>query len=74
MLPDFPTLSFSFNNGTGDVNQEAVVFCNQRIDELLAQGMTPFITLFHFDMPMAMPEQEGRKNHQVVAAFSPTCG
>ncbi|MGY3115964.1 beta-glucosidase/6-phospho-beta-glucosidase/beta-galactosidase [Pantoea eucalypti] len=36
--------------------------------------MTPFITLFHFDMPMAMPEQEGRKNHQVVTAFSPTCG
>ncbi|SFO51679.1 aryl-phospho-beta-glucosidase [Candidatus Pantoea varia] len=57
-------------DGTGDVNQEAVVFYNQVIDELLAQGITPFITLFHFDMPMAMQEQGGWESRQVVAAFS----
>ncbi|WP_208443690.1 glycoside hydrolase family 1 protein [Pantoea agglomerans] len=57
-------------DGTGDVNQEAVAFYNRVIDELLAQGITPFITLFHFDMPMSMQDQGGWENRQVVAAFS----
>lgn len=48
-------------NGVGDVNPEAVTFYNNVIDELLAQGITPFITLFHFDMPMAMQEIGGWK-------------
>ena len=56
--------------GTGEVNQEAVAFYNQVIDELIAQGITPFITLFHFDMPMAMQEIGGWENRDVVAAYA----
>lgn len=57
-------------DGTGEVNQEAVAFYNGVIDELLARGIAPFITLFHFDMPMVMQEKSGWENRQVVAAFS----
>ncbi|VTP61888.1 6-phospho-beta-glucosidase gmuD [Leclercia adecarboxylata] len=57
-------------DGVGEVNQEAVAFYNQVIDELLAQGVTPFITLFHFDMPMAMQEIGGWENRDVVAAYA----
>jgi 6-phospho-beta-glucosidase len=56
-------------DGTGDVNPEAVEFYNNVIDELLAQGITPFITLFHFDMPMVMQEKGGWENREVVEAF-----
>ncbi|MBJ4956292.1 glycoside hydrolase family 1 protein [Salmonella enterica subsp. enterica serovar Goldcoast] len=56
-------------NGTGEVNPEAVDFYNNVIDELLAQGITPFITLFHFDMPMVMQEKGGWENREVVEAF-----
>ncbi|MGY9371688.1 glycoside hydrolase family 1 protein [Citrobacter pasteurii] len=56
-------------DGTGEVNREAVDFYNNVIDELLAQGITPFITLFHFDMPMVMQEKGGWENREVVEAF-----
>ena len=56
-------------DGTGEVNPEAVEFYNNVIDELLAQGITPFITLFHFDMPMVMQEKGGWENREVVEAF-----
>ena len=56
-------------DGTGEVNPEAIDFYNNIIDELLAQGITPFITLFHFDMPMVMQEKGGWENREVVEAF-----
>ena len=34
-------------DGTGEVNPQAVAFYNNVIDELLSQGIKPFITLFH---------------------------
>lgn len=57
-------------NGRGEVNQEAVTFYNQVIDEMLAQGVQPFINLFHFDMPMAMQEIGGWENRDVVQAYA----
>ncbi len=48
-------------DGVGEVNPQAVSFYNHVIDELLAQGITPFITLFHFDMPMVMQEKAAGK-------------
>ena len=56
--------------GRGAVNQEAVTFYNQVIDELLAQGIKPFINLFHFDMPMVMQQQGGWENRDVVTAYA----
>lgn len=56
-------------NGVGEVNPEAVTFYNNVIDELLAQGITPFIPLFHFDMPMAMQEIGGWENREVIDAW-----
>src|SRR5690606_31665213 len=46
-------------NGTGEVNQTAVNFYNEVIDELIANDIEPFINLYHFDMPMKMQEKGG---------------
>ncbi|MGL4682717.1 MAG: glycoside hydrolase family 1 protein [Hafnia alvei] len=56
--------------GRGAVNPEAVAFYNQVIDEMLAQGITPFINLFHFDMPMAMQQIGGWENREVADAYA----
>lgn len=63
-------------NGIGEVNPKAVEFYNNVIDEMIAQGIEPFINLFHFDMPMAMQEIGGWESREVVdayAEFANTC-
>ncbi len=56
--------------GDGEVNPKAVAFYNAMIDSLLAQGITPFIDLYHFDMPMCMQQQGGWENRAVVEAYA----
>lgn len=54
-------------DGVGEVNQEAVRFYNRYIDELLANGIEPFINLFHFDMPLALQEKvDGQIERQLM--------
>ncbi|KAL6139458.1 hypothetical protein ACLB2K_057762 [Fragaria x ananassa] len=38
----------------GGVNQEGIDFYNHFINDLIANGITPFATLFHFDLPKAL--------------------
>ena len=44
--------------GIGKINQKGVDFYNHLIDELVAAGIEPYITLFHWDYPYAL-EQKG---------------
>lgn len=55
--------------GEGEVNGEAVTFYNNVIDELIAQGIEPFVNLFHFDMPLEMQEKGGWENREVIEAY-----
>ncbi|OVA11631.1 Glycoside hydrolase [Macleaya cordata] len=41
-------------NGSGDINQDGIDFYNNLIDELVANGIEPCVTLFHFDLPTAL--------------------
>lgn len=65
-----------FPQGKGEVNQKAVDFYNAYIDELIANGIKPFMNLYHFDMPMALQEKGGWLNRETVdayVAFAQTC-
>lgn len=62
--------------GVGAVNPQAVDFYNSFIDELITNGIEPFINLYHFDMPMALQAKGGWLNRETVDAyvnFARTC-
>ena len=57
-------------NGDDEVNEEGVAFYNNLIDELIANGITPMITLVHFDMPYKLvKEYNGFASRKVVDLF-----
>ncbi|CAA0842519.1 Beta-glucosidase 17 [Striga hermonthica] len=39
------------------VNKEGIDFYNEVINELLANGITPFVTLFHWDLPQTLEDE-----------------
>jgi beta-glucosidase len=45
--------------GTGEINQAGLTFYRNLIDELIAAGITPYVTLFHWDMPQALDDEYG---------------
>uniref|UniRef100_A0A2N9F884 Beta-glucosidase n=1 Tax=Fagus sylvatica TaxID=28930 RepID=A0A2N9F884_FAGSY len=44
---------------SGGVNPKAVIFYNNLINELLSNGIKPFVTLLHFDTPLALQDEYG---------------
>jgi len=48
-----------FPDGRGKVNEEGVKYYHNLIDELLKYNIAPWITLFHWDLPLALDEQFG---------------
>ena len=45
--------------GKGQVNQKGLDYYNRLVDALLKKNITPFITMFHWDMPQTLFEQYG---------------
>ncbi|WJZ88540.1 hypothetical protein VitviT2T_007828 [Vitis vinifera] len=43
----------------GGVNKEGIAYYNNLINELLANDLQPFITLFHWDLPQALEDEYG---------------
>lgn len=38
-------------NGTGKINESGLAFYDNLVDELIANGIEPYVTLFHWDYP-----------------------
>ena len=45
--------------GTGAVNTAGLDFYDRLIDELFNAGITPYVTLYHWDFPLALYQQGG---------------
>lgn len=55
--------------GTGAINEKGMDFYDQLVDELLAAGITPWITLFHWDYPLALFHRGGWLNEDAPLWF-----
>ncbi len=51
-----------FPEGTGKVNEKGLDFYKRLADELLARGIAPYATLFHWDYPLALLQRGGWLN------------
>ncbi len=77
MMKDLGLKSYRFSiswprilpQGRGAVNQAGLDFYSSLVDELLAAGITPFVTLFHWDLPQALQDEGGWTNRSTVEAF-----
>ncbi|MDR2675696.1 MAG: family 1 glycosylhydrolase, partial [Opitutaceae bacterium] len=55
--------------GTGAVNEKGVAFYDALIDALLEAGITPWVTLYHWDLPLALQRKGGFLNRDLVEWF-----
>ncbi|WP_269431501.1 glycoside hydrolase family 1 protein [Domibacillus indicus] len=59
-----------FPDGEGEANEEGLQFYDDVFDEMIANGIQPVITLYHFDLPQALAEKyNGFASREVVDLF-----
>jgi beta-glucosidase len=56
--------------GTGRVNEAGLDFYDRLVDELLAHGIEPYATLYHWDLPQALEDAGGWPERSIVDAFA----
>ncbi|QXQ06727.1 beta-glucosidase [Sphingosinicellaceae bacterium] len=61
-----------FPEGRGKPNQAGLDYYNRVVDGLLAAGIQPYVTLFHWDLPQALPG--GWQSRDTAYAFADYAG
>lgn len=56
-------------DGDGKINKAGIDFYNALIDELCAYHIEPVVTMYHFDLPLALHEKGGWANRHTIDAF-----
>lgn len=56
--------------GGRSVNSEGLDFYSRLVDELLENGILPWLTLYHWDMPQALEEEGGWTNRDTAYKFA----
>jgi beta-glucosidase len=64
-----------FPDGTGAPNPKGLDFYNRLVDELLANGIEPYATLYHWDLPQALQDRVGGwRSAETSKAFADYAG
>ncbi|MBN9060379.1 MAG: family 1 glycosylhydrolase, partial [Rhizobiales bacterium] len=56
-------------DGVGRVNEAGVAHYQRFVDDLLAAGIEPVVTLYHWDLPRALDDRGGWYNRESVGWF-----
>jgi beta-glucosidase len=56
--------------GAGRVDGNGLGFYDRLVDELLEHGITPWLTLYHWDLPQALQDRGGWPSRDTVDAFA----
>ncbi len=59
-----------FPTGKGNVNPKGVEFYDNLINELIANDIEPFITLYHWDLPLEFNKLGAWESREVIDAFT----
>ncbi len=76
----FPAYRFSIAwprvlpEGVGRVNPRGLDFYDRLVDALCAAGITPWVTLFHWDFPLALYQRGGWLNRESADWFAEYAG
>jgi beta-glucosidase len=63
-----------FPEGAGAPNLKGLDFYSRLVDELLANGIAPFATLYHWDLPQALQDRGGWESRDTANAFADYSG
>ncbi len=64
-----------FPKGDGKANAKGLAYYDRLVDELLANGVAPWATLFHWDLPQAMEDRFGGwRSRDTAKAFADYAG
>ncbi len=56
--------------GTGRVNEKGLDFYRRLTDRLLERGLVPNVTLYHWDLPVALEDRGGWTNRDIASWFA----
>ncbi|KAG0605148.1 hypothetical protein M758_9G035200 [Ceratodon purpureus] len=56
--------------GRGHINWAGVAYYNRFINELIRQGIEPYVTLYHWDLPLALEATGGWLDPDIVSAYT----
>lgn len=71
-IPNFrfsPSWSRIFPHGKGHINPRGLAFYDKLVDECLARHINPWLTLYHWDLPLSLENKGGWTNPDVVNWF-----
>ena len=57
-------------DGRGALNEAGVDFYSRLIDALLAKGITPWVTLYHWDLPQVLQDAGGWPERDTAQRFA----
>lgn len=59
-----------FPHGRGAVNQKGLDFYHRLFDAMHKEGITPWVTMFHWDLPQALEDEGGWRVRGLTDAFA----
>lgn len=56
--------------GDGSWNEAGIAYYDRVVDGLLANGITPYLTCYHWELPQALEDKGGWENRETVESYA----